>query len=398
LIKIPQGVDLAQPHLVAAATSFKDAIKDWQDLGDNDYFIWQEFILSNGSAVELESDSWLDGTLQLSLETALCAEVASDLCSIPLSRRGSVTTLCCIIKQMVIRNQEARDALEEYFNKFDIRQFPGENVPTACLCLKAVATSLGNDNLPKNVIRKVLEGFAKLLTISFNKVCTSQLALRHGSISQILFKNASLHTQLIDVLNDLESAFLDLARGKLWADVNATPHTSSFKAALNNDDDTNGVVLAAVKNMPADEKARALAAVKTLPWDEWVKLYAKCHHCGEKGHIRPMCPKYIAAIKSGEVTPKHPCKFHDMRKKPPGRQLSGKPGYQQTPPRTFKDSKAAFMSAFQASFQALFANDEASDDENDDEDKDRNSAKDCDADVDDYDLHGFLTMVGSLKE
>ena len=48
LIKIPQGVDLAQLHLVAAATLFKDAIKDWQDLGDNDYFIWQEFINRNG--------------------------------------------------------------------------------------------------------------------------------------------------------------------------------------------------------------------------------------------------------------------------------------------------------------------------------------------------------------
>jgi hypothetical protein len=85
LIKIPQGVDLVQPHLVAAATLFKDALKDWQDLGNNDYFIWQEFILRNGSDVKLESDSWLDNTLQLSLETALCAEVASDLCSIPLS-------------------------------------------------------------------------------------------------------------------------------------------------------------------------------------------------------------------------------------------------------------------------------------------------------------------------
>ncbi len=179
---------------------------------------------------------------------------------------------------MVVRNQEARDALEEYLKKFDIRQFPVENVPTACLRLKAVATSLGNDNLSKNVIRKVLEGFAKSSNISFNEVCTSQLTLRCGSISQILFKNASLHTQLIDVHNDLESAFLDLARGKLWTGVNATPHTSSCKAALNNDDDTNGVVLAAVKNMPADEKARVLAAVKILPWDEWVKVYAKCHH------------------------------------------------------------------------------------------------------------------------
>ncbi len=282
LIGILQGVDLAQPHLVAAATLFKDAIKDWQDLGDNDYFIWQEFILCNGSDVELESDSWLNDMLQLSLETALCAEVASDLCSIPPSQRGSVTTFRCIIKQMVVKNQEARDALKEYLKKFNIRQFPGENVPTACLRLKAVATSLGNNNLPKNVICKVLKGFAKLLNISFKKVYTSRLALRCGSISQILFKNASIHTQLIDVLNDLESAFLDLGGGKLLAGVNATPHTSSFKAALNNDNDTNGVVLVAVKNMPTDEKDRVLAAVKTLPWNEWVKLYAKCHHCGEK--------------------------------------------------------------------------------------------------------------------
>ncbi len=88
-----------------------------------------------------------------------------------------------------------------------------------------------------------------------------------------------------------------------------------------------------------------------------------------------MCPKYIAAIKSGKVNPKHPHKLHDMPK-PSGRQLSGKPGYQQ-PPHTFKDPKAkAFMSAFQASFQALFANDEASDNGNDDEDKDRNGAED----------------------
>ena len=56
------------------------------------------------------------------------------------------------------------------------------------------------------------------------------------------------------------------------------------------------------------------------------------------------------------------------------------------------------MSAFQASFQALFANDGASNNKNADEDKDTNGAEDCDADDDDNDLHGFLTMVGSLKE
>jgi hypothetical protein len=81
----------------------------------------------------------------MSLEKTLCAEVESDICSLPLSQRGSLTTLCYIIKQLVVKNQEARDALEEYLKTFDIRKFPGENVPLACLCLKAVTTSHGSD-------------------------------------------------------------------------------------------------------------------------------------------------------------------------------------------------------------------------------------------------------------
>jgi hypothetical protein len=79
----------------------------------------------------------------------------------------------------------------EYLKTFDIRKFLGENVPLACLCLKAVATSLGSNNLPTNVIRKLLEGFATSAIVSFNKVCMSQLALCHGSISQELFKDTS---------------------------------------------------------------------------------------------------------------------------------------------------------------------------------------------------------------
>jgi hypothetical protein len=357
LIKIPQGIDLAQPYQVAKATLFKDAINDWQVLNDAVYFNWQEFILQSGTDVKLESDNSLDDTLLISLENMLRAEVKSDLCSLPLSQRGSLTTLCYIIKQLVVKNQEARDALEEYLKTFDISKFPGENVPLACLCLKAIATSLGSNNLPTNVICKLLEDFAKSALVSFNKVCTSQLALCRGSISQKLFKDTSLHTQLVDILKDLESVYLDLVGGKLWAGVNATPQTSSFKVALANGDDANAVVLAAVKHLPADVKECMLAAVKTLPWEEWVKLYATCHHCREKGHIHPMCPKYLAAIQSGEINPKNPCNFHDMRKRPPIHQLLGKIGNRKQPPQNLKDPNAkAFLSAFQALFQALFAN------------------------------------------
>jgi hypothetical protein len=78
LIKIPQGVDLAQPYQVAKATWFKDAINDWQILDNVVYFNWQEFIFRSCTDVKLKSDNWLDDTLQMSLETTLHAEVESD--------------------------------------------------------------------------------------------------------------------------------------------------------------------------------------------------------------------------------------------------------------------------------------------------------------------------------
>jgi hypothetical protein len=85
LIKIPQGINLAQPYQATKATWFKDAINDWQVHNDVVYFNWQEFILQSGTDVELKSDNWLEDTLQMSLEKTLCAEVESDLCSLPLS-------------------------------------------------------------------------------------------------------------------------------------------------------------------------------------------------------------------------------------------------------------------------------------------------------------------------
>jgi hypothetical protein len=144
----------------------------------------------------------------MSLDKTLHAEVESDLCSLSISQQGSLTTLCYIIKQLVVKNQEARDALKEYLKNFDIRKFSGENVPLACLRLKAVATSLGSNNLPTNVICKLLEGFAKSATVFFNKVCTSKLALRCGSICQKLFKDTSLHTQLVDFSTTLNLSIL----------------------------------------------------------------------------------------------------------------------------------------------------------------------------------------------
>jgi hypothetical protein len=149
------------------------------------------------------------------MEKTLRSEIESDLNSIPKHQHGSVTILCCIIKQMVVRNQEAQDALKNYIKTFDNTKFPGENDPIACLCLKAVAHALGERNLPTNAVQRVLEGFAKSSTSSFNEFCTSQIALCCGSSYDKLMSNNSLQTQLNNVLNDLESTYLDLVGGKL---------------------------------------------------------------------------------------------------------------------------------------------------------------------------------------
>jgi hypothetical protein len=83
LIMIPQGIDLSKPHHVAKAISFKDAIEDWQDLSNNDYFEWQGFLLRHSTELELKSNNWLDNALHLFMEKKLCSEVKSDLNSIP---------------------------------------------------------------------------------------------------------------------------------------------------------------------------------------------------------------------------------------------------------------------------------------------------------------------------
>jgi hypothetical protein len=180
LLLIPQDVDLSKPTILAKARHFKNAIDDWQSLEDKDYFEWKEFLLHYGSYEETTSDNLLDDVLLLSMETTLQAEVESDIVSIPKEQRGSISTLRCIIRRMVMKNQEAEDALENYIRDFDITKFTGENMPTACLRLNAITQALGDGNLPSNTICKVLEGFGKSSTKSFNDFCSSQIALCRG--------------------------------------------------------------------------------------------------------------------------------------------------------------------------------------------------------------------------
>jgi hypothetical protein len=104
---------------------------------------------------------------------------------------------------MIVHNQEAWDALEEYVKTFDIRDFPGDNVPTACLKLKAVVAVLG-DKLPSNAVRRILKGFAHASTESFTAVCKSKIAMRSDTIYASLLAKTPLRTQINTTLDEEE--------------------------------------------------------------------------------------------------------------------------------------------------------------------------------------------------
>jgi hypothetical protein len=222
IIMIPKGVSsLFTPTSITSTTVWLDAIKDYDKLKDRNYSAWQKFILRHGLDVKIESDSWLEGTLLLSMESTFCAEVESDL----------KTMLCFIIKCMVICFQETWDALKEYIKTFDIRSFPGENVPTACLKLKAVVTVLG-DRLPSNAVHTILEGFARASTKSFALVCGSKIAMRSNSIYPSLVAKQTLCSQVTSMLKNLEQKYQQLITAKKWEGVGHIGETLTQKSSF----------------------------------------------------------------------------------------------------------------------------------------------------------------------
>jgi len=188
-------------------------------------------------------------------------------------------------------------------------------------------------------------------------------------------KKTSLQSQLSNLLNDIEAAYIDLVGGNKWEGITASPPVSSFLASPSVDDAAE------------EEHARTLAARVNMPWEEWVKKYAECHHCGKKGHIRPDCPDYLKKIDSGEI--RRP-PFRAAR--PQARQHYRKlPTPARRPPdKTRNDPK---MKAFLSAFNALF--DDNDEDANDDEGSagDDNDGTDIDEDV-----YNFLAKVGCLKD
>ncbi len=72
IIMIPKGVSLLfTPTSITSTTVWLDAIEDYDKPKDSNYSAWQEFTLCHELDVKVESDSWLEGTLLLSMESTL---------------------------------------------------------------------------------------------------------------------------------------------------------------------------------------------------------------------------------------------------------------------------------------------------------------------------------------
>ncbi len=167
------------------------------------------------------------------------------------------------------------DALEDYVKTFDIRNFPGKNVPTACLKLKAVINVLG-DKTPSNAICTILEGLAHASTDTFTDVCKSKIAMCSDSIYASLLAKVPLYSQVSSTLDDLEWKYQQLTTAKKWEGVGHVGMDNHNKSTFN-----------AIAN-PEDEAQSYAAYVNNkanlLKFNEWAKLQT-CHHCENKGHI-----------------------------------------------------------------------------------------------------------------
>jgi hypothetical protein len=197
-------------------------------------------------------------------------------------------------------NQESRRALEDYIKTFDIRRFPGEDVTAASLRIKAVARSLGTNNLPSDILHRVLEGFSHASTLMFQSFCATQETLITSSLVRDRLNNKhTLYKMLVDVLTDLEVRYTDLRSGQRWfgqgngsttvdsAFISSGTYETFDDPESGEDDDAYAVYI------------NTVGRPKALPFDIWVRD-KNCHHCGEKGHIRPQCPN-----RQKEPSPRH---------------------------------------------------------------------------------------------
>jgi hypothetical protein len=204
--------------------------------------------------------------------------------------------------------------------------------------------------------------------------------MRSDSIYASLLATVPLCSQISSTLDNLEQKYQQLIIAKKWEGVGHVGMDKQNKSAFNatNNHDNEAQSYAAYFKYKANQRP--------LPFEEWAKLQT-CHHCGNKGHVHPICRKYLAAKENGTLPP-------------PGEKRLHKPAsavHKDCHEKLQRDPKLkALLSAFSAFTTEYLADSqpEANEDEADSDDNNDGASVQDDED----EVNAFLGMVGVLKE
>ena len=284
IFRIPGRFTVGAADSVLTATTFTNVLTDWRSVDVTTCKRWQRWLLKWSSNADRESDAWAQEILRRTMDDELRADISSDMIDLDAEEQGAVTMFRLIIERMVVRNQEAHDAMIAYLTEFDIRLFDGECVNTAVVRIKAIARALTEEHLPKNVVRCVLKGFKKASNTDFQDICSTNIAMLSSTLFRTQLATMTRREQLFSVLDDLLVKYAELKQAKLW---NGVGHERSAFIALTSSLDHSSQRDPLVEY--ADACAMAARRGQQLPFAEWVRNKT-CHRCGKKGHIEIDCP------------------------------------------------------------------------------------------------------------
>ena len=396
VFQFPDGTVFTPRTLSSSNCKWKSLFTDFQGVDVNTIKAYQRFFNANADNIALESDTWMRKCLENSCSTKLWALVSMDLSEVPIVDQGALLVLYFIISRIISSNKEAVDVLLNFIKEFKLSDVPGEDVSTSVLQLKSVCLCIGKDNLPKDLIRRLLEGFGCCQNDQF-KVLVSSLAAFHSSssFSSILTSatiGLSLYDKTSNILADLENKYLELIQAGKWDAVNSILTESAFTLSpVNLETDLGRAVFSAY-----------LASASRLSFEDWAKT-CTCNYCHEKGHVTPQCPKYKADVASGKTKP--------FRQK--SRRSQREPDKSFRRDQKKKTDKSAFNAFFQEQIPALYEQfsaltaqgdtEDAAEDADDarGNDDDNESSDECEGEVDGrvcYSATDTLAALGVLPK
>jgi len=212
---VPKKFDTFDIQVALECTVFTDVLKDPAALPKKVVHEYAEHFLQWASIEDIESDNWMSECIKKSMDDQLLVGVESDMAALPRSQRCALTLWYSVAHRINRRTQESQDALIDFIKTFDVRKFDNENVEIAVLMFEAVARALGDENVPSNAPRKLLDGMGQASCRPFRELCASMSSI----YAMASFRQEMGSTPLkltMTLIPDLTTRYFELLQGGLW--------------------------------------------------------------------------------------------------------------------------------------------------------------------------------------